>query len=415
MFDQDKWQEIFATIKKNKLRTFLTMFGIGWGIFMIVILLGAGNALQKGVERDFSAWSTNAGFFWTQRTTISYGGYKPGRRFQFTNADTEYLRKNVAGLGILAPRNRLASWRTANRVNYGTKSSTFNIYGDYPGYFDVQRILITSGRRINQLDIDQKRKTALVGQNVVDVLFGEEDPIGKHIAINNIYFQVIGVFQSRRTGQQGDDDTRTIYTPFTTFQQAFRYGDDVGWFAYTAKAGYKVSDVEAELLQLLRSRHKIHPKDIDAIGSENLEEEYEEITGLFTGIEWFTWFVGISTLLAGIIGISNIMLIIVKERTREIGIRKALGASPASIVSLIIQESVFLTTIGGYVALVAGIYLLELIGQVVPDEGMFGRPEIDITVALGALGILIFGGGLAGILPAYKAVAIHPIEAIRNE
>jgi len=415
MFDLDKWQEIFITIGKNKLRTFLTVFGIGWGIFMIIILLGAGKGLQNGVERDFSAWATNSGFFWSRRTTIAYGGFQPGRRLTFTNEDTDILRKEIDGLAYLAPRNQLSGFSGGNIVIYDGKTGTFEVNGDYPGYINIQKVKLDKGRYINDKDITDKRKVAVIGRNVSDVLFEDIDPIGRYIKINGVNFLVVGLFDSRRTGEQADRDTQTIYLPFTTFQKAFNYGNRVGWYAYSVKPGYKVSDVEEAIMVNLRQRHSIHPLDIDAIGSNNLEEEFAEISGLFTGINVFTWFVGISTLLAGVIGVSNIMLIIVKERTKEIGIRKALGATPWSIISLIIQESIFLTSIGGYVSLVLGVAIIELLAGVIPNDGFMGTPEIDIKVAVGALGLLIIGGALAGIMPARKAASVSPIEAIRVE
>lgn len=415
MFDLDKWQEIFITIRKNKLRTFLTVFGIGWGIFMIIILLGAGKGLQNGVERDFSAWATNSGFFWSRRTTISHGGFQPGRRITFTNKDTEILRSEIDGLSYLAPRNQLAGFNGGNIVTYDGNVGNFQVNGDYPGYSKIQIVEIAKGRFINDKDITDERKIAVIGRNVKDVLFEDANPIGKYITINGVNFQVVGLFDSKRTGEQADRDTQTIYLPFTTFQKAFNYGNRVGWYAYSVKPGYKVSEVEEQIISNLTDRHSIHPLDLDAIGTNNLEEEFAEISGLFLGINVFTWFVGISTLLAGVIGVSNIMLIIVKERTKEIGIRKALGATPGSIISLIIQESIFLTSIGGYVALVIGVFILEGVATVVPEDGIMGPPEVDIIIAAGALGLLIIGGGLAGIMPAKKAAAVSPIEAIRVE
>ena len=415
MFDLDKWQEIFMTIGKNKLRTFLTVFGIGWGIFMIIILLGAGKGLQNSVERDFSTWATNAGFFWSNRTAISYGGFQPGRRITFTNKDTEMIRRRVGGLEYLAPRNQLQGFGGGNNVVYENKTGNFSVYGDYPEYIKIQRVKITEGRYLNEKDIEDERKIVVIGRNVKEVLFEDEDPIGKYLKVSGVNFQVVGVFDSKRTGDQADRDTQTIFIPFTTFQKAFNFGNRVGWYGYSVKEGYDVEKVETQIITMLQKEHSIHPLDVDAIGHFNLREEYEEISGLFTGINLFTWFVGISTLLAGVIGVSNIMLIIIKERTKEIGIRKALGATPFSIISLIIQESIFLTTIGGYVALVVGVFLIEAIGKAVPEDGIMGAPEVDMKVAIGALCLLIIGGALAGIMPARKAAAISPIEAIHNE
>jgi putative ABC transport system permease protein len=420
MFDYDKWQEIFATIRKNKLRTFLTMFGVFWGIFMLMILLGSGNGLENGVHRDFSGWATNGGFMWGNRTTMAYSGFKPGRYIRFDNEDVAALRQHVDGLNKLAPRNSLGSWRGGNNVFRGNKSGPFNVYGDYPDYQFIQIVDITRGRHINQFDLIEKRKVAVLGQEVVNVLFDkEEDPIGEYIKINGVFFMVIGVFKSKRNDEMATRDMQTVYIPFSTFQQAFNFGNRVGWFAFSAREGVPVSQVEFQMKNLLMKRHDVHPGDVAAIGSNNLEEEFGKITGLFFGISLFNWIVGIGTLLAGVIGVSNIMLIIVKERTKEIGIRKSIGATPLSIVSLIMQESIFLTTIAGYLGLVIGTILLETVNHLMErmdmQSGMFTHPGVDFRIALSAFVILIFCGALAGLIPAKKAASISPIEAIRIE
>ncbi len=247
-----------------------------------------------------------------------------------------------------------------------------------------------------------------------------ENPVGDYLKIKGVYFQVVGVFKSMRSGEQAERDTQTIYVPFTTFQQAFNMGNRIGWFAFSASEGYSVVDVEESIKKLLKERHFVHPDDENALGSNNLEKEYGQISGLFNGISWFNWVVGIGTLLAGIIGVSNIMLIIVKERTKEIGIRKSLGATPMAIISLIIQESVFLTGLAGYLGLLAGTIVLEAVtygmnqsGET--EAGMFDSPEISLNVAVVALLILVLGGALAGLIPARKAAAIRPIEALRAD
>ena len=333
------------------------------------------------------------------------------------NEDTEFLRKRVPELKHLAPRNQLGGWSRSNLVSRKDKSSSFTVFGDYPEYNKIEIREIHTGRFINDMDIDEERKVAVVGESVTDLLFTEdEDPMGQYIKINDVNFKIVGLFKSTRSAEEAERDNQTIYVPFTTFQKAFKYGNRVGWYAYSVDEGVPVSVAEEKIISLLKEKHHVHPDDEDAIGHANLEEEFEEVSGLFKGIGFFTWFVGLSALFAGIIGISNIMLIIVKERTKEIGIRKSMGATPFTIISLIIQESVFLTTIGGYVALIVGIYLLEALAQVIPaDDGPLGRTEVDIPVVLGALGILICGGVFAGILPARKAAAIRPIEALRVE
>lgn len=419
MFDYDKWQEILATMRKNKLRTFLTMFGVFWGIFMLLLLLGTGNGLERGVTKNFSGWATNSGFIWSNRTTMAYKGMQPGRFISFKNEDKLRLEQQVEGLGVIAPRNNLGGWRGGNNVSRKTKTGAFSVFGDYPEYQQVQIVDVYKGRHINKKDIEDKRKTAVIGESVVNILFEPgEDPIGEYIMINGVNFQVVGMFKSLRSGEQGNRDTQTIYIPFTTFQQAFNYGNNVGYFAFTAKPGAKVSQVEENIRRVLGETHRIHPEDKNALGSNNLEEEFGQINGLFAGISIFVWIVGTGTLLAGVIGVSNIMLIIVKERTKEIGIRKALGATPFSIVSLILQESVIITALSGYMGILLGTLVIESLGAFVEQQpggtmGMFGPPNVDITIAIASLITLIVFGMLAGLIPAKKAANISPIEAIR--
>lgn len=419
MFDYEKWQEIFNTIKKNKLRTILTMFGVFWGIFMLMLLMGSGNGLENGIKYSFSGWATNSGFVWGEKTTMAYSGLKPGRGIQFRNDDIEYVKRNVKGLEYLAPRLNLHSWETGNKITRKSKSGSFRVNGDYTEYQKIQIVDVVQGRHINTRDLEERRKVCVIGKGVKDVLFlPDENPVGDYISINGIIFKVVGTFESRRSGQQADFDNQTIFTPFTSFQQAFNYGDAVGWFGFTARKGYKVSEVEEGIKKALMEKHKIHPEDVNALGSENLEKEFSDISGLFDGIDMFVWVVSIGTLLAGIIGVSNIMLIIVKERTKEIGIRKSLGATPASIIGLIMQESIFITAIAGYVGLVIGNLILVGISNAIAsagEKGMFQNPEIDLMIAFKCLLILLACGALAGWIPARKAAKVSPIEALRAE
>ena len=415
MFDYDKWQEIFGTIRKNKLRTILTMLGIFWGIFMIIILLGAGNSFQDGVSKDFGQWATNSGFIWGQKTTVSYNGFKPGRYVRFDNSDTELILSRVREVKYLAPRNRLGGFRGGNNVTHNNKAGAFTVMGDFPAFNKIQIQEVPDGRFINEKDITDYRKVAVIGENVKNILFEkDEDPIGKYITIQKVNFMVVGLIKPIRSDGE-DEDQNTIHVPFTTFQRSFNYGDKVGWYAYTIHDPFQVSEIETKILTLLKKKNNINPLDEDAIGHFNLQKEFNEINGMFSGLKYFTWFVGLSTLFAGIIGVSNIMLIIVKERTKEIGIRKSLGATPGSIISLIIQESVFLTMIGGYFALVFALFLLDVVGNYIPEDEVFAAPSVSLSVAFGALGLLVVGGAIAGILPARKAASISPVEAIRTE
>ena len=416
MFDYDKWQEIYNTIKKNKLRTLLTMFGVFWGIFMLLILMGSGNGLENGVDKEFAGWASNGGFIWSEKTTMPYEGLQPGRFIRFRNDDRDALLSKVSGLEYLAPRLRLRT----NAVVWKDKSGSFRVYGDYPEYQHVQQVDIIIGRHLNKKDLADNRKVAVIGNYVKNVLFGPDvNPEGKYIRINNIYFMVIGVFRSKRSNEQAERDEQTIYLPFTTCQRAFNFGNRISWFAFTAKPGVPVSLVENDIRKVLAERHRVHPDDKSAMGSNNLEEEFGRINRLFDGIDIFVWIVGIGTLLAGVISVSNIMLIIVKERTKEIGIRKSLGATPASIIGLIMQESIFLTLVAGYTGLVTGVLTLSGISWIMEEfnlnSGMFDSPGVDIKTALLSLLILVAGGALAGLMPAVRAVNINPIEALHAE
>ena len=419
MFDQDNWQEIFSTIKKNKLRTTLTAFGVFWGIFMLVIMLGSGNGLRNGVVGGFDGFATNSFFCWTQRTTKAFEGFQPGRRFNYTNEDTEAIKNSIPEAEYVCARNQLGGFRGGNNVTRGVKTGNFSVFGDSPDFQKIQPLKHLQGRFINELDIKQKRKIAVIGNRVKEILFeNNEDPIGQYIRINGVYFQVVGLFRSGQAGGQGQQEAETVYVPFTTFQTAFNYGNVVGWYSITSKKNIPVEIVENKVIELLKQRHHIAPEDLQAVGHWNMGKEFGKISGLFNGIDLLVWIVGIGTLFAGVIGVSNIMLIVVKERSKEIGIKRALGATPWKIIGQIILESVFLTTIAGYLGLVIGIGILELVNTLMgvnPDGGMFKNPEVDLNVALTALSILIVSGALAGFIPARRAVQVKPIEALRAD
>lgn len=417
MFDSDSWQEIFATIKKNKLRTALTCFGVFWGIFMLVVMIGSGNGLSNGIMKDFAGTATNSFFCWAQKTSKPYKGMKPGRNFNFNNDDTKAL-KQLPELAVVAPMNQLGNYEGTNNVVRGLKNGGFEVSGVYPELRKIEATNIKSGRFLNQNDIDDKRKVAVIGKRVQEILFEkDENPIGEYIRVQGVYFRVVGVTEPASGGERGREAGEKVQIPFTTFQQAFNYGDIVGWYAIMASKGVPATKAEDMALALLRERHKVAPDDAIAIGHWNMEKEFNKLNGLFAGISGLVWIVGTGTLLAGIIGVSNIMLIVVKERTKEIGIRRAIGAPPGHIVRQLILESVFLTTIAGYVGLILSIALMEGIASVLPsdDSSMFTNPTIDLNVALTALAILIGAGALAGLIPARKAIAIPPVEALRYD
>lgn len=420
IFDPDSWREIFSTLKKNKLRTFFTAFGVFWGIFMLIIMLGSGIGLKNGVNEGMGDMATNSMFMWTQRTTVPYKGLPRGRFFNFNNNDTQALIDNIPEIEYIAPRIQGFNRSGDNNVVRGERTGNFRIQGDYPEYNLIDPMEIMQGRFINQLDIDEKRKNVVIAQRVYEELFAPgENPIGEYVRISGVYFKIVGLCKSKKNDQQAENENQQIFMPFTTLQKTYNYGDIVGWYSMTARKNVPVSVIEAKAKEMLKQRHSIAPDDDRAIGTANVEEEFKKMTNLFAGIEWLIWIVGIGTLLAGIVGVSNIMMIIVKERTQEIGIQRAIGATPAAIMTQIITESVFLTAIAGYIGLVFGVAIIEgvnfMLSQSGTSTGMFSNPSVDFNVAVRALLILIVSGALAGMIPARRAVSIKPIDALRDE
>jgi len=420
IFDRDRWQEIFSVLKKNKLRTFFTAFGVFWGIFMLIIMLGSGKGLSNGVRTGMGDMATNSMFMWTQRTTVPYKGFPRGRFYNFNNGDTQALKDNIPEIEYIAPRIQGYNRSGDNNVVRAERTGNFRIQGDYPEYNLIDPVNMLKGRFINNLDIADERKVIVIGQRVYEEMFAaDENPIGEYLRISGVYFKVVGLFKSKKNDQQAEQENQQVFMPFTTLQKTYNYGDVVGWYSITAIKNVPVSTIEEKAKTIMKQRHSIAPDDDRAIGSANVEEEFKKMTNLFTGINTLIWIVGIGTLLAGVVGVSNIMMIIVKERTQEIGIQRALGASPASIISQIITESVFLTAVAGYVGLVIGVVLIEAVNYMListnASTGMFSNPSVDFAVAIKALVVLIISGAVAGMIPANRAVSIKPIDALRSE
>lgn len=421
IIDLDKWHEIMTVLKKNKLRTFFTAFGVFWGIFLLVIMMGSGNGLSNSVYEGFGSMATNSFFMWTQKTSMPYKGFQRGRYFNFKNEDTKAILNNVPEADVVAPRLQAYGFRGGgSNVIRGERTGTFSIVGDTPEVFDIVPMIIVEGRIINQTDINDKRKVIVIGERVYKEMFNPgENAIGEYLKIQGVYFKVVGIVKSKQKGDRAEEDEKTVHMPLTTLQQTYNYGDIVGWYSITAKKGIPASEVEKKTKDFLKVRHQIHPDDNQAIGSWNLETEFMKFDNLFKGITILVWIVGLGTLFAGVVGVSNIMLIVVKERTKEIGIQRAIGAPPSAIISQIIVESVFLTTIAGYVGLVAGVGLLELVNYLMTASGansdMFSHPEIDFNMAMSALGVLVISGIFAGLIPARRAISIKPIDALRDE
>lgn len=420
IFSRDSWDEIIQALSSNWFRTVMTAFGVLWGIFILVILLAAGNGLENGIKQGFNGMATNSMFMWTQTASQPYKGLPKGRRYNFKTDDVPAIKQNVDGLRFVSPRNQLGGFRGGNNVVRGLQSGAFNVYGDYPEIIQQQPMDITSGRFINYSDINEKRKVAIIGSGVESALYDVgEEVIGSYIKINGVNFMVIGTYKKKGNNGDPEEMQKEIYVPFTAFSQAFNMGDIVGWMAITAEDGYSITNLKSQVFDVIKTRHTINPNDDRAIGNFDLYQEFTKIQGLFTALNFVAYFVGILVLLSGIIGISNIMLIVVKERTKEIGIRRALGATPGSIRAQILLESIFLTIVSGMAGIVLATAVLWLVNKQLSgmdtSEMMFINPSVNIGVVFVALTILIVSGLLAGLIPAQNAIKIKPVEALRTE
>ena len=408
MFDIDKWQEIFSTIKKNKLRTFLTGFSVAWGIFMLIILLGSGRGLENGVRKQFEQDATNSIWVYRGQTSVPYKGLKPGRQIRFTNEDYNYTKKNNTNIENLSAR--LNVWRQRN-LSYKSEYGNYDIVSVHPGTRALENIKIIEGRFLNNIDINESRKVVAISLVVKNALFKDEEALGKYLKINNIPFKVIGLFEDG-----SERDNQRVYIPVSAAQKIFTGGIEINNLAFTAGNADAAESIkiEDEIRAQFANRHNFDKNDQRAIYINNNVEEYKKFMNLFAGIRIFVWIIGVGTIIAGIVGVSNIMLIVVKERTKEIGIRKAIGATPQSIIGLILLESIAITAFAGYVGLVLGVGLLELISPHVQSD-FFLNPEADFRIAVSATILLIISGTLAGFVPARKAAAIKPIDALRDE
>jgi putative ABC transport system permease protein len=421
MFDKDKWDEILEALTANTFRTLLTAFGVFWGIFILVILLAAGNGLENGVKQGFSGMATNTMFMWAQGTSKPYKGLPKIRPFNFKMDDVPALKEKFPDLLYVSPRNQLGGYRGMNNVVRGTKTAAFNVYGDYPEYIKQESMDIVKGRFVNYQDIELSRKVAIIGQGVIDGLYEkEEEAIGTYIKVNGVNFMVVGVYKTKSNNNgNAEERQKNIFIPFTAFQQAFNFGDRVGRMALTANDNASITELKPKILEFMKSRHTISPDDERAIGNFDLYAEFSKILGLFAILKFIAYFVGTLVLLSGVIGISNIMLIVVKERTKEIGIRRALGATPAAIRSQILLEAIFLTISAGMMGIATATGVLVIINTILesmPSEGsMFANPSVDLSVVFFALIILVGSGLLAGFIPAQTAIKVKPVDALRTE
>jgi putative ABC transport system permease protein len=423
MFDIDRWNEIWNALAKNKIRSILTAFGVFWGIFMLIVMAGAGKGLENGIVQGVSRFATNSAFLWTDRTSEPYKGFKRGRNWNMEAEDIQYLKNNVPELEVITPKNFGGRNNGGPNVIRGKKTGAFNVKGDYPDYVKIDPCTVLKGRWINEMDIRDKRKVCVIGEKVFEQMFEpKEDPIGQYLKISGVYYQVVGLIKPETRININGRTEESVSIPFTTMLQTYNMGNQVHFLAITAKKGVPVSVLEDKVKTFIKKKHSIAPTDVQALNSVNIEKEFKQMSGLFLGIQILTWIVGVGTLLAGVIGVSNIMLVIIKERTKEIGVQRALGATPGVIIKQIMLESVVLTTVAGYIGLSLGVGLLELVSRALqsqvtkPGEELFyTNPEVSLTVAVSALMVLIVAGLFAGMIPASRAIQIKPIDALREE
>jgi putative ABC transport system permease protein len=410
MFDLDKWQEIFATIEKNQLRTILTGFSVAWGIFMLVVLLGSGQGLENGINKQFQGDAVNVIWVWAGQTSMAYEGMQSGRLIQFTNEDFDLANDLIKKADHISARTGI---KGTGIIAYKNQTVTFDIACVHPGTKYIEGTDILEGRFINDFDIRERNKVTAISNIVRDELFKGKKPMGEFIKVSGVPFKVVGIFKDN-----DERDNRRIYLPISTAQMVFNGDNHINNLAFTTGDMTVAESQKAE--EILRAsfakKHKFNVDDKRAMGSWNNLVNYSRMLSLFAGIRLFVWIIGIGTIIAGIVGVSNIMIIVVKERTKEIGVRKAIGATPGSIIGLILLESILITGVAGYVGLVLGVGLLELLSpQFATPDSFFQHPSVDFRVAVGATILLIISGSLAGLIPARKAARIKPIEALRDE
>lgn len=415
MFDRDTWREIFETMLKHKLRTGLTALGVFWGIFMLIFVMGMGTGLKNGVYQNFSKKSKNIMYVWANRTTKPYKGFRPGRQIRLKKDDIDAILDEIPEINYIAPRYSEGGYS----IIYKEQSENYEVRGELWDMINIEALKIYGGRYINQNDVKEYRKVVVLGKRVRDELFGDEDCIGKFVRIKGISFKVVGVFGPMQIKPWTESDLEAVVIPLSTMERSFGTNGHVDYFVCSADDNISVSQIEPKVRELLKARHGVHPEDPRGIGGFNLEEEFKEIQGLFAGILGFLLFVGIGTMLAGIVGVSNIMLIVVKERTKEIGIRKALGASPRSIVAMILTESIFITSISGYIGLIVGTILIGGINYLMLtfniENENFANPEVNLWVGVMSVVLLVVAGTLAGLIPALQASRVNPVVALKDE
>lgn len=404
----DSFTELAETLSRNRVRTLLTALSVAWGIFMLVLLLGFGRGLENQVMWMFRDDAVNSIWIYRGKTSRPFEGYGVGRRLDFTNRDYEALRDDVDGVDKITSR----FYGVPGTVRWGEQEGEFDVRSTHPDHRYLENTRIVSGRFLNDRDIEERRKVAVVGREVVEQLFQGRDPLGEWIDLTGVLFRVVGTFED----DGGSSEEEKVYLPISTAQMAFRGGERVHQIMFTVGdlTPEETHALTTEVRDVLARRHHFDPQDPQAVRLRNNVEQYLQISQIFTMLRIFVWIVGLGTVMAGIVGVSNIMLVAVNERTQEFGLRKALGATPASIVWMVVQEAVLLTGISGYCGLILGVGLLEVVDRYVPENDYLRHPDVDLGVAITATALLVVAGCIAGFVPAMRAASVNPIVALRD-
>ncbi|SDQ73991.1 putative ABC transport system permease protein [Chryseobacterium soldanellicola] len=419
LFKKDTWQEIYYSLRNNKLRTFLTMIGVGWGMFLYVSLLGAAKGMENGFDKLFSGFATNSIFLWAQNTSIPYEGFPKGRKMDLHLGDIEMLKRKITEIDYISPTNSRGNFgSTGEQMSRNGKSAVYSLNGDYPIGNKISEKKLIYGRYLNDADVSQNKSVAVIGEEVYKNFFDSkknENPLGKSINVKGIFFNVIGVFRVKKGG--GFENDQTVYIPLSTFTKMYNDGDKINVFAIVSKPTADLKIVEDKVKAELKKKNKVSPEDTNAFGSFNLGKEFSKLTGFLSGMQLLTIIVGTLTILAGVIAISNILLITVKERTKEIGIRRALGAKPSEVRNQILLESVVITLSSGLLGFMSGIFVLMILDMLTQNQDAFPfyNPTVDYGNVFSAMAVMVVLGLIIGMIPAQRAVKIRPIEALRTE